>query len=227
MTEYRLPGTIHAIVFDIDRTLYTNETYAEGQIEGQYRCAAQYWGVPVEEARARVGEWRAEYSRRNNGAATSLGNTLAGLGVPIETSVKWREEQIDPGLYLSSDPDLVAALSWFARRLPLLAVTNNPVKVGQATLDVLGVSHLIGGVVGLDTTWKSKPDPEPFREALRRLGTAPETTVSVGDRYDVDIEPALSIGMAGVLVDGVAEVHHLPSFLADRMPEAGDDESGR
>ncbi|MDR2796887.1 MAG: HAD family hydrolase, partial [Treponema sp.] len=32
---------------------------------------------------------------------------------------------------------------------------------------------------------------------------------SVGDRYDMDIALPLSLGMGGILVDGVEDVYHL------------------
>jgi phosphoglycolate phosphatase/putative hydrolase of the HAD superfamily len=35
----------------------------------------------------------------------------------------------------------------------------------------------------------------------------------VGDRYDVDIAPALELGMGGILVEGVEEVYSLKGFL--------------
>jgi len=220
MKAYGLPFRIRAIAFDIDRTLYDNDAYADDQIDSQYRRAAVHWGVSEEEARQKVRSWRDEYGRRNDGATTSLGNSLAGLGIPIETSVVWRNETIVPADYLSQDENLVRAVSSLARRVPLVAVTNNPVQVGNETLTVLGVRSFFGAVVGLDTTWRSKPDPESFREALRQLGVPADETVSVGDRYDVDIEPALSLGMGGILVEGVREVYDLPVFLSDRLPGA-------
>ncbi|HOO78234.1 MAG TPA: HAD-IIA family hydrolase [bacterium] len=45
-----------------------------------------------------------------------------------------------------------------------------------------------------------KPEPAIYREALRRLGTAPGETVMLGDRLDTDIAGAARLGMASVLV---------------------------
>ena len=213
MRTYSLPDRLRAIILDIDRTLYDHDEYAEEQIASQYRRAAEAWGVSQAEAAKRVRAWREEYARKNGGRHQSLGNTLAGLGVPIETSVRWRAQSIAPEDYLRRDPRLVAALGELAAHVTLVAVTNNPVSVGQATLHVLGVDELVADVVGLDTTGRSKPDPEPFREAIRRLGVPPGSIISVGDRYDVDIAPALSLGMGGVQVDGVTDVHRLPELL--------------
>jgi ribonucleotide monophosphatase NagD (HAD superfamily) len=48
-----------------------------------------------------------------------------------------------------------------------------------------------------------------------QLARHPANQVAVvGDRYDADIAPALELGMAGVLVDGVKDVYLLPEFLS-------------
>ena len=49
--------------------------------------------------------------------------------------------------------------------------------------------------------------------AAASLGLAAPEIISVGDRYEVDIEPALVLGMGGILVDGVEDVYRLPSFF--------------
>ncbi|MEE8441191.1 MAG: HAD family hydrolase [Spirochaetia bacterium] len=130
-------------------------------------------------------------------------------------SVRWRSESIHPEEFLLPDRRLVLTLETLSRHVDLIAVTNNPVGVGVATLDVLGVREHLREVVGLESTGFSKPSVEPFREALRRLGADAEATISVGDRYDVDIAPALAVGMGAIHVAGVEEVYQLPGYLRD------------
>ena len=216
MKTFSLPDHLRAIILDIDRTLYDHEVYANGQIDAQYRMLAKHWNVTESEARARVSARREEYSQSTGGKQQSLGNTFAWLGVPMETSVEWRNATIRPEEYLQKDEALRTALATIAAVIPLVAVTNNPVAVGRSTLRVLGVEDLVRDVVGLDTTLKSKPDREPFREALRRLAMSPGGVISVGDRFDVDIAPALELGMGAIQVDGVTDVYKLPQALRER-----------
>ena len=77
----------------------------------------------------------------------------------------------------------------------------------------LGVADLIEVLVGLDTCNLSKPAKEPFERAAGEAGVSPKNIISVGDRYDLDIAPALELGMGGVLVRGVEDVYKLPSLL--------------
>ena len=213
MQVYTLPNPIRGIVFDIDKTLYDHDAYARHQVDVLIERLAQERASSAHSTRDEVEAWRDEYEREH-GVRQSLGNAFAALGIRMETSVAWREELIRPKRFLDRDPRLRAALAALRERFRIIAVTNNPERVGRATLEALGVDDLFGRVVGLDTTKRSKPDPEPFLYAARVLGYPPEALVSVGDRYDVDIGPALGIGMGGVLVDGVRDVYSLAVTLA-------------
>ncbi|MFZ4617547.1 MAG: HAD hydrolase-like protein [Rectinemataceae bacterium] len=46
-----------------------------------------------------------------------------------------------------------------------------------------------------------------------RLGLDASSCISIGDRMDVDIEPALALGAGGILVEGVLEVYKLADFF--------------
>ena len=56
--------------------------------------------------------------------------------------------------------------------------------------------RVISGVEGIE-----KPDPAIFRLALDRMGVRPEAAAYVGDSVQYDVEPAVALGMTGVLLD--------------------------
>jgi HAD superfamily hydrolase (TIGR01549 family) len=215
MRFFSLPRTIRGIAFDIDKTLYDNEYYARNQIDVLIERLSQERSETVADTRRAVLRWQEEFAAANDGAKQSLGNTFAALGIPIQTSVAWREELIHPEQFLSADEHLETALAEISRDYRIVAVTNNPVRVGRATLESLGVGALFTHVVGMDSTLTSKPDPAHFRRAAELIGCEADAVVSVGDRYEVDIVPALSLGMGGVLVDGVNDVYSLPQALRE------------
>jgi len=212
MQVVALPDKVSGVVFDIDGTLYDSPEYAGGQISVLVERLAQTRGEPVDETWRAVEAWRDEH-QANHGVRQSIGNTFVAFGIPIEESVRWREELIHPEHFLEPDTELRRAMATLGTRYRLLALTNNPVSVGRRTLSALGVDDLIGDVVGLDTTWKSKPDTAPFLAAAERLGMDPAELVSVGDRYDVDIAPARVIGMGAILVHSVRDVYELVHVL--------------
>ncbi|MBM7023427.1 HAD family hydrolase [Treponema sp. Marseille-Q4523] len=209
----RLPEKIKTIVFDIDSTLYTNETYVSHQSEVQLRRFAKVRGISEREALTIFDDYRSEWSKTHGGQKISESNTFAALGIPIETTVAWRNELIEPADFLSRDEKLFAVLQTLKKSCALVCVTNNPIGVGCKTLCALGVEGCIETVIGLDTFGKSKPAKEPFEEAARRTGAKIEECLSVGDRYDIDIALPLEMGMGGILVDGVSDMYELEKVL--------------
>jgi len=212
MNVYHLPRTIEAILFDIDGTLYTDKAYVDFQLDVLVDELARQRGEPREAAAAAIEKARISLSAANGGKITSLGNAMAALGVDIATSVEWRSRLIDPSRFLGADPRLRTALERL-HPLRLVAVTNNPRSVGEATLKALGIADLFIRVVGLDDTMKSKPASEPYLVAAQAAGTAPAACVSIGDRYDVDLAVPLELGMGAILVSGVEDVYKLPDIL--------------
>ncbi len=212
MKVFRLPGQISALIFDLDNTLYTNAAYTDFQARILEERLAGFLGTDLAGARAELARLKAERAAVGL-PPTSMANLSAAFGVDIATSARWREEGIRPAEWLRPDPELALALSSLAARFPLALVTNNPCSVGTASLDALGIRDCFTVVVGLDDTLKSKPDPAPFMLAAARLGTQYADLVSVGDRYDVDLAPALALGMGAILIEKVSEVYSLPETL--------------
>ena len=213
MKVIRIPQNLKTIIFDIDSTLYTNEEYAFEQVDCQVRRFASERGISDDEARKLVADFREKFARENGGKKISLSNTLLSFGVPIQKSIEWRRELLEPKNFLTRDERLQKTLSALSKKFNLICVTNNPVMPAKKTLVALGVQSLFSNIIGLDTCNVSKPAHEPFLLAAEKCGSHAQECLSVGDRYDLDIAVPLELGMGGVLVEGVADVYSLPDFL--------------
>lgn len=220
MKLFSLPDSIRGIVFDIDATLYTNDAYANGQIRILIERLAERRGVGADAMEAEIEAYRSGWSAGHDGKKISLGNTFVAFGVPIEESVRWREELVRPEAFLEADPRLRETFRAFGPAVAFCAVTNNPSRIGERTLAALGVADFFTVVVGLDTVGVSKPHRAPFSRAAEAMGREARNCIAVGDRYDLDVAPALELGMGGVLVDGVEDVYSLPAALAGLIPRA-------
>ncbi len=219
MHKYFIPQKISVLIFDIDSTLYTNTEYAHEQIDCQIRQFAALRGISAEQARTMVSDFRKKWADEHEGKKISLGNLLTNFGISIEQSIEWRKTLIEPAKYLGEDKELQKSLADLSKDYCLICVTNNPLLPAHKTLDALGVSEYITDVIGLDTTYKSKPDKEIFNLALEKASSAlkrkltPEECVSIGDRYDIDLALPLEMGMGAVLVDTVKDVYRLREVL--------------
>ncbi|MFP4364836.1 MAG: HAD family hydrolase [Spirochaetia bacterium] len=213
MKIYSLPSTISSLVFDIDMTLYRCETYYGTQKDLQVKRLASLRGETLHETEAKLNEVRQQYSKENQGRGLSLGNTFKEFGIPIETSVQWRKELFHPEHFLKQDKELQKTLDLLSSGYSLICVTNNPAQIGRRTIKALGVEDYFIDVIGLDHTMVSKPHRAPYELALEKLNTLAGNCVSIGDRYTVDLEAPLEMGMGGILVESMDDVYSLPDIL--------------
>jgi HAD superfamily hydrolase (TIGR01509 family) len=145
---------------------------------------------------------------------------------PNEENSFQRTVQIDrlaiEGLGIGPMPD-----AFFRRLSELFMVTSHWHVFPEVprTLDELRARHLVIGVVS-NWVWSlpellhslelvshfdfiaasarvgfEKPHPGIFRYALKQAGARPSEVIHVGDHLDADVEGALSLGIAPVLID--------------------------
>jgi phosphoglycolate phosphatase/putative hydrolase of the HAD superfamily len=141
----------------------------------------------------------------------------------MEDNVEWRKKAYEPEKYLTKDDKLNASLLALSR-YSLGIVTNNPVSIAKRTLACLGIEDRFDALAGLDTLMIAKPHKSPFVKVIELLNESrknnssqiqhtPESCVSVGDRYEIDLEIPLEMGMGAILVDGVEDVYTLPDIM--------------
>jgi putative hydrolase of the HAD superfamily len=95
-------------------------------------------------------------------------------------------------------------------RIGLVSNSHRCLDSFQAHFDLKG---LIAGAVSSSDHGMMKPHASIFREALARLNVTPGDAVMVGDSVRQDVEGALRIGMAAVLLHRGADPHASESQL--------------
>jgi putative hydrolase of the HAD superfamily len=110
--------------------------------------------------------------------------------------------------------ELLATLR--ARGCRLGLVTNGFAETHHDKIDRLGLRERMDAFFLADEVGMVKPNPALFRHACEVLGSVPERSAMVGDRYDRDIVGAAEAGLFTVLID----VHAIPLPLGARPPDA-------
>jgi putative hydrolase of the HAD superfamily len=110
--------------------------------------------------------------------------------------------------------DLLAALRTRGCKLGL--VTNGFAATHHEKIDRLGLRERMDGFFLADEVGMVKPDPDLFRHACATLGSEPQRTAMVGDRYERDVRGAREVGLFTVLVD----VHAIPLPEGAPPPDA-------
>ena len=213
MKVYRLPSPIRALAFDMDLTLYTNAEYGQYQIDILVERLRKQRGLSVDGMGAEMEEARKAWADSHGGTKPSLSNILSVMGIELKENIRWREELFAPEAFVKEDKRLKETLLVLSRHYALGVVTNNPVLVARKTLAALGVLECFPIVVGLDTCMTPKPHELPFQTFSALSRCPPETCISIGDRYDIDLDIPLKLGMGAILVDGVEDVYELPEVL--------------
>ena len=176
----------------------------------------------------------------HGGRVPSDAEWLAGVGTPLLTQLRgfaadeaevarlearYREYQVEHhDLLTRCFDDTVATVEALHRRgHPLAVVTSKRTPIALRGLEHTGIRQYFPVVVGADQTTRHKPDPEPVRVALERLGVHAERAIFVGDSVH-DIGAGRAAGVATVaacwgpferqlLVDAGAD--HMLDSLAD------------
>ena len=218
MKIYYLPKKIKALMFDMDLTLYSNAEYGQYQTDSLVERLGLLKGLSFENMKAEVEESRKAWALSHGGKKTSLSGILETYGINTEENVRWRKELFEPGKFLKEDKSLKLSLEKLSSNFVLGVVTNNPVEVAVKTLAALGLQEF-SVIVGLDTCLLAKPHEKPFLRFCDLAGCPPEACVSIGDRYDIDLDIPLKLGMGGILVDGVEDVYLLPGLFLSLATE--------
>jgi putative hydrolase of the HAD superfamily len=181
------------ILFDLDNTLYSNNT---GMEQGFQRriigFAARFLGITPEEAVARRREGLKNYGATIEWLMGEYGfSAIDDYYAAVHPAGE--EDSIPP------DPELRGFLE--SLNIPLAILTNSPREHADRVLAKIGIAGLFTHV--FDMRWngnQGKPLPAAFTRALDALGTTPETTLFIDDtpRYVLGY---LDLGGRGLLRD--------------------------
>ena len=105
-----------------------------------------------------------------------------------------------------------------ASGLRLVVVSNADGKLLELFRD-LDLERRFDHVLDSGRLGFEKPDPRIFRAALRRSGARPESTVHLGDFFEIDVVGARAAGLRAILVDpaglhGDRDCDRVPSLAA-------------
>ncbi len=184
------PGSFRAYLFDCDGTVADSmplhykawkKALAEWNCQFEEKLFYAWGGMPVAEIIATL-------------------NQQQGLNMPVEV-VAHRKEDIYFDLLpeLKPVPEVLEHVEYAYRRIPSAVVSGSTRESVVASLAALKLLDRFHTMVCAGDYEKSKPDPEPFLLAAKRLGVAPESCLVFEDT-EMGIQAATAAGMASVKI---------------------------
>ena len=180
------PPPASLIVFDLDGTLVDS---LRDLTDASNALLAAYGAPPLEEET--VGSMVGE------GASTLVERLLAArdLTAPLDEALARFLSLYDERLVHHTRPydGIPEALRELSASACLAVLTNKPVLAAGRILEVLDLRGFFGWVVGGDSPFGRKPDPEGLRGIMAWARKEPRHTVLVGDSA-VDVRTAANAG---------------------------------
>ncbi|MCW3149480.1 HAD family hydrolase [Stutzerimonas stutzeri] len=197
--------TIRLITFDLDDTLWQ----AKPIIQGAERVLRDWLAMhapllgdfPVEALgairRMLIEQEPGLKHRISELRRRILFHALADAGYPQAQAQQLAEEGfrvfLDARHAIELAPEVLPTLEWLANHYTLGVLTN-----GNADVRRLGLADYFQFALCAEELGVGKPDPQPFREALRLAGVAAEHAVHIGDHHEDDIFGAQQAGLRAI-----------------------------
>ncbi|HEX5377473.1 MAG TPA: pyrimidine 5'-nucleotidase [Phenylobacterium sp.] len=177
-------------LFDLDNTLYPEESGFMSQVEGRMtEFVMKVTDLPRDEAYALQKKYLAEHG-------LTLGGLMLHHGVdPADFHALFHDLSLE---VLAQDPELLVALAKLPGRRFIF--TNADDRHAERVLSHMGLTHLFDQVFHIHSFgFAPKPDPLGFQRMIDAHGLDPVATAFFEDS-ERNLKPAKDLGMTTVLV---------------------------
>jgi len=193
------PSITHCL-FDLVGTLEWSEGLLKATRRAAAACVAHALKVSEATAEAHIRDREAQlmiqssYRPALSRVVTSLHISLADWA-GFQSMVKVEE-------YLSADEEIIELFEKLRASHKLVLYTNMPAAPTKRALLSLGLDGYFTFPICSDLLGAVKPDKVALRKLVSEGRLAPRSTLAIGDRFEIDLAPVISLGGYGFLIQG-------------------------
>jgi putative hydrolase of the HAD superfamily len=215
---------IKAVVFDLDNTLVDFMAMKNQAIEAATHAMRDAGlQLSAEEIRRRIDAIYAErgiefqnvFDQLLFDEFSKVNHKILASGIIAYRRAREAALVLYPHVYLT-------LIELMKMNLKLAVVSDAPGREAWLRLCYLNLHHVFDVVVTFDDTHMRKPNPEPFVEALKRLGVKPQESLMIGDWAERDVVGAAQVGMRTVFArygDTFGTVHSHADYDIDDITQ--------
>lgn len=203
---------IKVVAFDFDETFYKSDNMKALYLNYIFKTFKVLCGFDDNKIKTIMNELG--YTLESK-IAPSFSQICTQFGVSEEEYHNYRIENFFEIDYDKAEVVGLDVLKRFKEKFKVYIVSNEIDKLFYNKMNKLKISpDLFDGIycTPIDAM-KTKNKKEAYYDILKKNNCFPENLVVVGDRFKVDIEPALSLGASGFLVDGPKEIEKILSLI--------------
>ena len=213
------------MLFDLGNTIHhLDHEFIAGVISAH--------AAPVRGDQVAVAEYRAKAAvdaqlraRRSGNDSTRqrtyFETIMAALEVPeahVEPiRVALHEANAQDCLWRVLHDDTAAVLAALRARGYTLGIVSNADGRVQSALAASGIAGHFAAAIDSHVVGVEKPDPRIFALAVDACGATPESTLFVGDIYEIDVAGARNAGLTPVLIDPLNLYGEVDCLRIDRL----------
>jgi len=195
----RSPTIAHCL-FDLVGTIAWSAELEETLRGAAVKCVASRLGTNEMGAEK-------ELRRREKQQQVQLGYrpSLTGLVASFDIGVReWAscQHQIEIEEYLTPDSEVIGCIDTLMQWYGVTVYTNMPARLTHRALQTLGLRHAFLEPCCSDQLGSIKPDRRTVRRIAAERRFVLESTLAIGDRYEIDLVPVIESGGIGYLVSG-------------------------
>ena len=198
---------LKAVLFDLDDTLFDHRASARAALSAVHERFAS--SIPFAEFERHHAHYLEEMHLEVLAGRATLDDArrerfrrvFAVLGLRLDPADVHRAAAAYRDGYAGAREAMDGAidlLTTLRGRASIGVVTNNLLDEQRSKLSVCGLAPFVDELIASEDVGVSKPDPEIFQIALRRLRVGASEAVMVGDAWENDIAGAAAAGIRAV-----------------------------
>ncbi len=195
---------IHAVIFDMDGTIYDSE-----------KIYGRAW--------MKAGLTKEQYYQLIGRSRTNIDAMLRDWGFDVSAMRKIRSEAVEEELQQNGvelKPGARECLLWLQHHnIPAAIATSSAIEVAERYLKMTGMESYFARVLSGNTLERGKPFPDLFLEAARQLGVSPAECLVAEDSYN-GVRAGRNANMYTVMIPDLIPADEEMTQLSDAVLES-------